>query len=346
MRTLFFLLIFTALLHKPVLSQADYTLSYYPLTNRAELSIVDSNYQAALRSYDSAFQQVPKAFAKDYFNALVCAVKIGKHKQAYRYSDSLIAKGVPKSFFLEHSSLAPLRLAKNWKQYLNRYERTYQRLRADKDTSLAVFFQQLHDRDQEFRKKPGSYIAYRDTINKIDSQNISALRQIIATRGFPNENMMAVSNPTSVQLPAYIVFHHYCQGLSRQREGKYNFTADFIAAVKRGELAPHRFASLLGLQGERGIELGGMGISQCTLGETKSPLLAEKYAPAKQARIDKDRLMHGLESLEAYYKKAVFALKNNRAKDFAFGVYKTLNIYEMADEEQFEKFVAASEVLK
>ncbi len=56
--------------------------------------------------------------------------------------------------------------------------------------------------------------------------------------------------------------------------------------------------------------------------------------------------MHGLEPLEAYYKKAVFALKNYRAKDFAFGLYKSVNIYEMADEEQYEKFIAASDVLE
>jgi phosphate uptake regulator len=50
--------------------------------------------------------------------------------------------------------------------------------------------------------------------------------------------------------------------------------------------------------------------------------------------IETARVLHGLEPLEEFYKNALFAIKDPRAKEFAFGLYKHINQFEMETEEE------------
>jgi len=343
----YFVCLFAVLIFKfRALGQVDYTVFYYPFINRAELSIIDGNYQKALLSYDTAFVNVSKPFARDYVNALVCAIKTGDKKKGFRFCDSLIAKGVSEKFFLEYGSLRPLWESPEWENFIKEYQSKSKKFSINKDTVLKNIILKLNERDQEFRSKPGSYRAYRDTINKIDSENVAIIRNIIRLKGFPNENMVGIVDPTTIFVPGYIVFHHYCQSLSIKKEGKYNFKDDFIKAVKEGKLDPHRFAFFLSLQNERSLLLGGWGVSKCKVGTRESKLLGDKYSPEKKKLINETRPLYGLESLEDYYKKVVFTLKNDIAQEFAFRVYEHINTFELEDDEQFEKFVLASEEIE
>jgi hypothetical protein len=346
MKKLFIAFILCSLLKLSAFGQPDFMKVYYPLINRAELAIIDSKYESALLSYDSAFKQVSKPFSRDYLNATIAAIKTGNTKLAYRYCDSLISKGVKKDFFLNYGSFRPLWENSEWQNFIDSFDEKYLHFNKHRDTSLKRLFITLSDCDQEFRRKTGSYRAYGDTIRKIDSQNVAILRHIVNTIGFPNENMTGIADPTPIMFPTYIVFHHYAQGFSKNSDGKYNFIYDYITAVKKGELNPHRFAFLLDLQGERSIPLGGWGVSKATLGNKHSKLLGDLYTPERKALINKTRPMYGLETLEEYYKKAVFALKNERGHEFAFRVYEHINIFEMEDDDQFEKFLLASEIIE
>ncbi|MFB0907690.1 MAG: hypothetical protein ACI9V1_000661 [Spirosomataceae bacterium] len=66
MKTLL-LLLFTSL---SVCGQ--YIEKYYPLINKAELAVVDSNYQQALTYYRMAFANVESPRGSDYMNAAKC----------------------------------------------------------------------------------------------------------------------------------------------------------------------------------------------------------------------------------------------------------------------------------
>jgi hypothetical protein len=342
----FIILNFLFFISVRVWGQVDYTVSYHPSINKAELSIVDGDYKKALSLYELAFKKVPTSFAKDFFNATICAIKIKQYKSAFKYCDSLMAKGVNKNFFSENNSLHPLRETKKWRKYIEQFDNKYVRFNSIKDTSLKNLFSKMEQQDQEFRKKPGSYVAYRDTIEKIDSLNIAILKSVIANNGFPNENMVPVKDPTFTTLPANIVFHHHCQSMSKDRKGKYNFKDEFIAAVQKGQLDPHRFAFLLSLQGESNLPLGGLGITQCEINGVRSKLLGEKYPDKAKKIINNNRVLYGLETLDDYYRKAVFAIREDRSKEFAFKKYRNLNLFEMATEEQCEKFILASEIIE
>ena len=337
-------LFFIISLQKPAYCQSDFTVDYYPIINRAELYIVDGNYKAALNAYDSAFKNESTAFAKDYFNALICATKIGAFTRAYGFCDSLIAKGVSKTFLVTYESLEPLRRTTGWGKYIAEYEIKYPKNIRNK--ALKDIFSKLQIRDQEFRIKSGSYSVYRDSIKYSDSINIAEIKNMISTIGFPNENMIDKEDPRNISFPGYIVFHHYCQALSKNNEEKYNFLDDFIKAVKKGQLDPYRFAYLISLQNEKKLVLGGWGVSVAKIGNQESKLLGELYLPEKQMAINANRVLYGLSTLEDYYKKAVFALKNEISKDFAFTVYGHKNIFGVEDQEQFEKFIKASIILE
>ncbi|MDZ7933999.1 MAG: hypothetical protein U5M51_03300 [Emticicia sp.] len=76
-------------------AQGDFTRIYHPIINSAELAIVDTNYYEALDYYKAAFDNVKKPFAKDYYNAAICAAMVGKMPIMFDYLEKIVEKGYP-----------------------------------------------------------------------------------------------------------------------------------------------------------------------------------------------------------------------------------------------------------
>ncbi len=76
-------------------AQGDFTRIYHPIINEAELAIVDTNYYEALDFYKEAFANVKKPFAKDYYNAAICAAMAGKLPLTLEYLEKIVEKGYP-----------------------------------------------------------------------------------------------------------------------------------------------------------------------------------------------------------------------------------------------------------
>lgn len=76
-------------------AQGDFTRIYHPIINSAELAIVDTNYYEALDYYKAAFDNVKKPFAKDYYNAAICAAMVGKMSTMFDYLEKIVEKGYP-----------------------------------------------------------------------------------------------------------------------------------------------------------------------------------------------------------------------------------------------------------
>lgn len=76
-------------------AQGDFTRIYHPIINEAELAIVDTNYYEALDFYKEAFANVKKPFAKDYYNAAICAAMTGKLSLTFDYLEKIVEKGYP-----------------------------------------------------------------------------------------------------------------------------------------------------------------------------------------------------------------------------------------------------------
>ncbi len=76
-------------------AQGDFTRIYHPIINEAELAIVDTSYYDALDFYKAAFANVKKPFAKDYYNAAICAAMVGKLPLTLEYLEKIVEKGYP-----------------------------------------------------------------------------------------------------------------------------------------------------------------------------------------------------------------------------------------------------------
>lgn len=74
-------------------AQIDFTRIYHPIINEAELAIVDTNYHEALSFYKEAFANVEKPFAKDYYNAAICATMVGKMPVVFDFLEKIVEKG-------------------------------------------------------------------------------------------------------------------------------------------------------------------------------------------------------------------------------------------------------------
>ena len=90
-KLLFLLLFYTSF----CFAQGDFTRIYHPIINEAELAIVDTNYYEALDFYKEAFANVKKPFAKDYYNAAICASMVGKLSLTFDYLEKIVEKSYP-----------------------------------------------------------------------------------------------------------------------------------------------------------------------------------------------------------------------------------------------------------
>lgn len=334
--TIFICLIMTAALQ--AFGQPDYTQVYYPFIHKAEDQLLLGNYAAALPFYQNAFEQSKGGFSEDFANAAVCAAKSGNDDMAYRFIDSLMTKGIEYRFLSNFQGLEPLRSKARWITFISGME--YRRSVLDRQRNNEVNAQlvKMYDDDQEFRVKEGSYQVHGDTIKVIDARNVTQLRNIIATYGFPSEDMLGVTWPGEA-MPANIVLHHHCQSMSLDAKGKYDFTPDFELAVKQGHMEPHYMAYLLSMQGSEALPLGGWGLTAFTSVEKDRALYVEKINEAKRPEIDQLRLNHGLEPLDVFTRKAVFKQKNPAAKDFVLSKWGRLNIFEIENPEELKDWL-------
>lgn len=94
-KLLLLFLFFTPSGGKGASAQADFTRIYHPIINEAELAIVDTNYYEALNFYKEAFANVKHPFAKDYYNAAICASMVGKLPLTFDYLEKIVEKGYP-----------------------------------------------------------------------------------------------------------------------------------------------------------------------------------------------------------------------------------------------------------
>jgi hypothetical protein len=95
MKKLLFITLLFLLWGQRGFAQGDFTRIYHPIINSAELAIVDTNYYEALDYYKAAFDNVKKPFAKDYYNAAICAAMLGKINTVFDYLEKIVEKGYP-----------------------------------------------------------------------------------------------------------------------------------------------------------------------------------------------------------------------------------------------------------
>jgi hypothetical protein len=307
---------------------------YYHCTNRAELYIVNNQWDSSLFYYRKALALNRRPFAKDLYNALLVACRIKQYPTAYQYAYKLAGMGYHLNNLRKDSAGNAFWQNSQYRQRLKKlaekppvlYDRAYRKL----------IEQMVHD-DQYFRTKPGSYQLYDDTIRKIDRVNVFALQRLIATKGFPSEYRIGVDSVDLLTPLHDIIFIH-------QSSGPYqiiNFSKEVRQAVLDGDIEQNNGAYLISrMDGYFRYSTGGfyrMQFDTVSTVTSKDTTYATEWGyitpdNRKAQELDSIREELMLEPLADRFKKEVFYLRQPLFLINANG-YKS--IYHTKDYQQF-----------
>ncbi|PHN07860.1 hypothetical protein CRP01_03670 [Flavilitoribacter nigricans DSM 23189 = NBRC 102662] len=302
-------------------AQVDYTQLYYPTVNRAELSIVEGDYENALQSFQTAFAAVHFSPSIDLYNAAVCALYLGEPATAKPLLIRILGRGVEPQYLWERLERFHPELVADWEAL-----KAYPRVGIYEAESYRQEIYDMESLDQEFRNIEGTDEPYADTIAAIDRQNIRRFRELIAEHGFPGEQLFGAEKQIlTTEFPGLIILRHYLQGLSRKQHPENDLMEILIRAVKAGQLEPNLMAQLLSLQGKTDLRLGGSGVWVFRSGSETSGYVVEKYPKEQLEKINEDRRQYGLDPLADYHRKAAFSLQKARERGFDFSKYSTTN---------------------
>lgn len=316
LRPLFFVLLL-ALPLQLLANHPDYTKIYHPAIHEAELLVLGKDYSAALEKYKQAFDAVPEPFARDYYNAAVCAMLSENEKQTYSYLEKLALKGVELPYLRKQEVFKPLHETKDWNKFLKKYPKLRNKYKRQTDLDLRADLDELYARDKYFRLAKGGLRVYGDTLRKIENENVDILLRTIVKHGYPGEKLIGVGD-TIEQLPRFSIV------IERQTKAKkgFDFTPILQDAVKQGKLSPQAAAYLMEAQaGWRQYKTIALVKVACTNSKdcegdkklkTLNKYLVEPMSPREEAKVDELRAALGLEPLADYRRKVMYSLQDPR----------------------------------
>ncbi len=291
----------------------DYTRDYHPVVQAAEMEILAHDYAQALETYQKAFAAVPAPFARDYYNAAVCAWQLKDAKQTIHYLEKLVAKGVSLPYLERQQVFDSLRTTRKWRKFVRKYPKRRDKFEETLNKELRANLDELYARDQYFREAAGGLRAHADTIQKIEAANLQNLLTWIEEYGYPGENLIGVAD-TLEELPRFSIV---MQRQTRARQG-YDFTDILTKAVQEGKLAPQPAAYLLDQQAGKSLygakAFVKVNCDQCPDDEQLARYMVEKKSESDLQLLNERRAKLGLEPFEEYKKKVLFGIVGNPFK--------------------------------
>jgi hypothetical protein len=337
-------LFFFYFLQNSVFAQQLMDKEYYNYINSAELRIVDSDYWEALHFYDKAFQEKKIPFAKDRYNASVCAALLKMNLRCYSELRHVLDKGYAianiksKDVFYDFFKT-------DFGNKLIKYNQT------SKKTYISTYretLDSLFNADQFFRNKEGKYVLYIDTIRKIDRSNVDLLNKLISKYGFPSEELIGVSDSSFIPITYRILIIHQQSG-SQTRV--FDYTDIIKNALEEGKIEAHLAAELISKSS--GNDLYGIyessGLIKCVLDSLNSVAGLSSnpnanydgvkwgylvLSPEREAEINLNRSKLGLESISDSRAKSIFLLKDKR---FDFALPSSNSIFLFENKKEYEK---------
>jgi hypothetical protein len=335
-KTLQFALLFISL---GLNSQIQNFCEYQKKINEAELLVTDGKKHEALKKYLKTFQSISGNFGKDLYNALVVADELNSIDTFYLILSYLKTKGLKNDYLTDKIEFI--------KNHINDAEMLKFLNENSKyicpNPKLREQIESLHFKDQEFRKKEGSYKVYRDTIKKIDSQNMLFIYSLVEQNRFPGEDEIGIKNFWNTQTYD-IVFTHYCQSTSiDSNRKKPKITSIIVNLVQQGKLTPNRASQWLDMQ-QSDYNGGVFDVISFIVKGKETGFYVPKLPYSKKIIVNECRKWLCLEPLQDYYKKFVWKANNSKSK-ISFDVSR--NKIDLGDDEDsFKKFIQNMELIE
>ncbi|MEJ8803565.1 hypothetical protein [Pontibacter sp. H249] len=320
----------------------DYTKEYHPLINKAELSIVEQDFAAALELYQQAFKAVPAPFARDYYNAAVCAMLLKDKKQSQAYLEKLAVKGVSINYLAKQPVFDSLKTTKHWRKFRRKYSKYRKQYSSQVNPDLRADLDELYARDQYFRQAEGGLRMYGDTLRKIETANTKLFLEWVEKHGYPGESLVGVAD-TLEQLPRFSII---IQRQTKARNG-HDFSKVLVDAVQQGRLSPQAAAYLIEQQVGRS-KYGSKAYVKLNCNSCKNNLdgidryMEERRTDKELLTIEANRKLLGLEPFNDYKKKVLYSMDDKRFKlDYSWSVVNYQVPSEEAAKIMMERFVVA-----
>ncbi len=219
-------------------------IKYNRLVNKAELSVVDSNYTEALNFYQTAFSELEYPFTIDYYNALLCATFTGDYDLSFEYMYRLVDKGIEYDKFKNNKYLKPLQADKRWADFKNYYDENHQKIVSRFDIELKAELDSMHERDQKANRDRYKNPALRYKFDSTIYANIVRMKEIFEIYGFPTEEDLGVKAFNDYQFSYFIMTTHYFQVCEHfNKKDSLNYLPILEKAVLDGKLSYRFFLS-------------------------------------------------------------------------------------------------------
>lgn len=175
--------------------------NYYSIINAAEVTLIQGDYSAALKLYDSAFIVQPIPLGQDLYNASLCALRLRDIKKAKDLSLRLGDKGVGPEFFIKNRCYQNIQSDTCWRSFIDQLTDRYEKFRLRNKNDLQ-YFAGIRDKSTQvltnYHLEP-TFENRRELEWTCDSlaQNFLAYLQ---TNGYPSEEQLgiAITNDTVI----------------------------------------------------------------------------------------------------------------------------------------------------
>lgn len=266
---------------------------YYVFINKAELAILDTKYQLAGQYYKNAFLlKYPNG--KDLYNAFVTAFYNRDTTFAIRYLNDLAYHGLIEGYI--HDSVTNCDF---YKYIATAYDSCYH---AGAESFMPVLGKRLHNIFEDDKKVRTDDVSpeHMKQVMHVDSMNRMEMKQYIEENGFPSFEQKGFWDESSPSLPGpllYILWH--------ARFDPTVLDTSIQQALWNGDLGNDDWASTM--MEREGIQ----SLYHIKLWEDEGLNLS----PAETERINKNRAVMYLESLEDYRKKYAYMKKKLSERD-------------------------------
>lgn len=278
-------------------SFAQNYFEYQTVITEAELQITEGNINKAIRLYDSAFSLVPDHFSKDYNNIALCHMKMKHYPTAVNYCLKMVSIGVEPSFFLRRKAYNKLRNTPEWKRFTDSSAIYHQRFLDSSLYFLNDRLNQLVDMDQKYRKKPGSYNVWRDTIAYLDSLIMLEIKHLYKQYGYLGDRQLG--GVPDGHLNYYVIIRHHYQNK------KYDLSEFLYQAVKNGLMEPQIFAEL------EDKRYGNRKYGTVVYFVNKNKWYELPLAQPEIEKMDQNRKEIGIGTVEQYKRIVKYSKNNN-----------------------------------
>ena len=276
---------------------------YHELVNKAELYITDNKEEEALMLYQVAFKENFDHFSKDYYNALLCAIKMKADSSCIKYAQELVKRGVPVVFFNQPHL--------QYVNYIKDISALYKEIEIKIDKNLLDTISLMIKEDQQYRVDD---VAQQDVIQKIDEFNYNRIVRIFKKYGYPSE---LLTGTTMIQNGRRIgTRSDFDVLLTHQlKNGHCELMEHLKHSLRKGSLNPEVFVTHATYCFEEEQRLGCFNRNQEVYFQIDSLIFT--CDPADEASVDKIRKQYYLCTIGELKKKVHFAFDKLKKQPYS-----------------------------